>query len=531
MQENQVHSGVGPASPQPLRVVIVYKRDAYPDEALMRLIAERVEQSGHAVFIDRHLTLGVEWAKEIEREIRQADAIIPLLSAEAAGSEMLGYELEMARDAARERHGRPQLLPIRVNYTGPLVEPMAGILDAIQYLLWESANDSEGVVTELLDALGRLPVSEPAAGNPPPQGRRFTPPPKPAPAAAPLRPSSMPAVFESVGGAVPLRSEFYLPRPSDGELHAAIARQDSIVLIKGARQMGKTSLLARGLEQARGQGMRVAFTDFQKLNAAQLENVNGFYLTLAESLADQLRLAKLPAETWDERRGPNVNFERYLRREVLAGLEAPLVWGLDEVDRLFGSVFSSEVFGLFRSWHNERALDPACPWAGLTLTIAYATEAHLFIADLNQSPFNVGTRLTVEDFTPLQTAELNRRYGHPLKTDSELNRFTHWVGGHPYLVRRGLHELSANQVSLESFESLASRDEGFYGDHLRRILVLLVKDSALTEIARGVLRGEPCPTPESFYRLRSAGVIVGATPAEARPRCRLYATYLKRHLA
>ena len=72
------------------------------------------------------------------------------------------------------------------------------------------------------------------------------------------------------------------------------------------------------------------------------------------------------------------------------------------------------MFGLFRSWNNERLLDPSGSWSRFTLVIAYATEAHLFITDVNQSPFNVGTRLTLEDFTREQVAELNRRYGSPL---------------------------------------------------------------------------------------------------------------------
>ncbi len=69
-----------------------------------------------------------------------------------------------------------------------------------------------------------------------------------------------------------------------------------------------------------------------------------------------------------------------------------------------------------------------------------------------------------------------------------------------------------------------------FGDHLRRILVLLAKDTALTDVVRGLLRGENCPTPESFYRLRSAGVIVGNSQTEVQIRCKVYAAYLKRHL-
>ena len=156
--------------------------------------------------------------------------------------------------------------------------------------------------------------------------------------------------------------------------------------------MGKTSLLARGMQFAREQGHRSAATDLQKFNAENFKSVDRLYRTIAESIADQLELEADPTSSWDSRRGPNANLERFLRREVLGKLQKPLFWGLDEVDRLFVTPFGSEVFGLIRSWHNERALDPSGPWSNLTIAIAYATEAHLFITDINQSPFNVGTR-------------------------------------------------------------------------------------------------------------------------------------------
>ena len=106
---------------------------------------------------------------------------------------------------------------------------------------------------------------------------------------------------------------------------------------------------------------------------------------------------------------PGINFERFLRREVLSKIDRQIVWGLDEVDRLFSCAFGSDIFGLFRSWHNKRALDPAGPWQHLTLVIAYATEAHLFITDLNQSPFNVGTRLARDGCARLGHGEIGRR--------------------------------------------------------------------------------------------------------------------------
>jgi len=336
--------------------------------------------------------------------------------------------------------------------------------------------------------------------------------------------------LEPVGGAVPLNSQFYIVRPTDAEFWAAVARQDSIVLVKGARQVGKTSLLARNLQQAREAGARVALTDFQHLNASHLVSVEAFFLMLAKSIADQLELAVLPNQVWDAELSPGMNFTRYLRREVLGQSSAPLVWGLDEVDRLFTCAFGSEVFGLFRSWHNARSLDPAGPWQRLTLAMAYATEAHLFITDMYQSPFNVGTRLLLEDFTREQVSELNRRYGSPLRDAAEVERYFRLVGGHPYLVRCGLHEMAARGITLTALEAQADHDEGPFGDHLRRLLISLAQDAALCDVVRGVLQGQGCPTAESFYRLRSGGVILGDAAREVRLRCQLYAIYLGRHL-
>ena len=92
------------------------------------------------------------------------------------------------------------------------------------------------------------------------------------------------------------------------------------------------------------------------------------------------------------------------------------------------------------------------------------------------------------------------------------------------------HELVTHGLDLAALEAQADHDEGLFGDHLRRLLVSLTQDPALSDVVRGVLQGQPCPTPESFYRLRSAGLMLGDSARDVRPRCQLYATYLERHL-
>ncbi len=342
-----------------------------------------------------------------------------------------------------------------------------------------------------------------------------------------LHPSSFP--LDADGGAVPLNSPFYILHDTDANFAQAITRQDSIVLVKGARQVGKTSLLARGLQTARQNGSRVVMTDFDSLSQTTLGSSDALYRELAQEMADQLALDTDPEAHWNPNRSANRNLERFLCNVALAASDTPLVWGLDEVDRLFTLPCGNEVFGLFRSWHNRRALDPDGPWSRLTLAIAYATEAHLFIQDLNQSPFNVGTRLQLDDFTPDQLADLNRRYGSPL-SEWEVSRFYDLIGGHPYLARRGYDTMVTRQLPLDALEAEADQENGPFGEHLRRMLAALSRAPELKEAVRALSLGQRCATPETFYRLRAAGVLTGASLEEARFRCRLYAIFLARHL-
>lgn len=532
-----------PAPRSSVRVVLVARGQAEPDRHLVAHLERELTARAHRVFVDRSSAFGLDWAKDIEKQIRTADAVVALISQSALQSEMMHYEIEIAQEASQRQEGRPRLIPVRLGEIAGTTDALNTLLEGPTTLVYGSAADVAPLTANLLGQLDKIAADSlvpPPPPTPTPGPLRLTvrPAGKPrvtvlssatSPAAAPVQ-AGRPLQLEAPGGAVPLDSEFYVMRPPDSELRNALIRGDSIILIKGARQMGKTSLLARGLQQARERGAKIVLTDFQKFNTSHLESPDALYFTLAESIAEQLSLDALPQDNWDERRGANVNFERYLRRSVLAKMNAPLVWGLDEVDRLFTCPFGSEVFGLFRSWHNERALDPSGPWAGLTLAIAYATEAFLFITDMNQSPFNVGTRLALDDFNVQQVEDLNRRYGSPLKDTEQIARFFRLLNGQPYLVRRGLHEMVEHHLTLEQLETMADRDEGIYGDHLRRILISLAKDQALCDELREILRLQPCPTPDAFYRLRSAGIITGNSQQDCKLRCQIYATYLARHL-
>lgn len=337
--------------------------------------------------------------------------------------------------------------------------------------------------------------------------------------------------IEAPGGAMSVGSRFYVERPIDRDFHAALARRDGTILINGPRQVGKSSLMARGIEQGRQAGLRVVTTDFQRLNAESLGSIDTFYRAILRSFQRKLSLATRPGDYWDVQLSPNENFEGYLQDIVLTEGAPPLIWCIDEADRIFDRGYRASVFGLLRSWHNARAEGAHSPWSRFLLVMAYSTEAHLFIPNLNQSPFNVGTKVTLEDFSPEQIQELNLQHGSPISSGEEVAQLFALVGGHPYLVRLCFYEIKAHGLSIADLVAEADQDFGLFRDHLEHLCGAVMQDAQLATGVRSLLGGEARLSQTDFVRLRSAGVMTGKSFASARLRCGLYARYFTRRLS
>jgi hypothetical protein len=158
-----------------IRVVLLYKRNVPADDHVLHLLETELGAREYKVWIDRNLSLGVEWANEIERQIRTAHAVIPLLSETSIRSEMMGFEIENAHEAAQQQQGRPRLFPIRIAYEGPLPDPLAGILDPIQYIVWQNPADDQRVPKRPFGSFQPKGFASPR-GLSPPRRRRLLPP-------------------------------------------------------------------------------------------------------------------------------------------------------------------------------------------------------------------------------------------------------------------------------------------------------------------------------------------------------------------
>lgn len=290
--------------------------------------------------------------------------------------------------------------------------------------------------------------------------------------------------------------------------------------------MGKSSLLARAYGDTKTADQKALYLDFQLIDVQELESLATLLKYFARKIARQFKPIVKPEDLWDASLGSKENLTDYLEEAILSKSQVLIL--LDEVDLLFDLSYRDQFFATIRAWHNLRATREV--WNNLNIIIAHSTEPYLWIQNINQSPFNVGQQIILDDFNPEQVEELNTKYGGVLKTSGEVEALMNLLGGHPFLIRLALFNLSHSQLSLMQLQKVATDEAGPFGDHLRRYIWSLRNNQGLKGVLQNVLRCNMCDDEANFQRLKASGLVKGETRHSLQMRCQLYEDYFKKHL-
>ena len=539
-----VPSSVQPVAPSSQsgvrsRIFISYKRGVEPDEPIAREVYEALSEE-HEVFLDQTMPVGAPWAERIEQALQQSDFLIILLSEQSVHSEMVLGEVETAH-RLMNASGRPMILPVRLGYREPFVYPLSAYLNPINWALWESPADTPGLLAELKRAIAGAGLSinsdsakrditfAPAeSGTTDSATEQVIPRPQPSAQPVKIQSPAQPLTLEPAEGTMDPESQLYVQRDCDDIAQATIQRKGVTLTIKGPRQMGKSSLLMQVIDGAMKAGKQVVFLDFQLFDQDVLKSADTFYPQFCRSMVEQLGLPDKVAEHWQGSSGNVRCCTNYMQTQILQAVGEPLVLAMDEVDRMFDADYRSDFFSMLRNWHNNRALPMYRIWKQFDLALVTATEPYHLIANLNQSPFNVGEVLLLSDFSAAQVTDLNRRHGNVL-TAEEAQALMALLNGHPYLVRRALYLIARRQLSVAALFAQADADNGPFGDHLRYHLFRIYDNQELAQGLLQVIRSGLCPD-ERIVRLLSAAGLVRRENERVMPRCQLYADYFGRHL-
>jgi len=250
--------------------------------------------------------------------------------------------------------------------------------------------------------------------------------------------------FYVAGGTLRHDAPSYVERRADKDLHDNLTRGQFCYVLT-ARQMGKSSLMARTASKLRQAGVVVVTITLTEIG--QNVSVEQWYSSLMILTGRQIGLEGEMIELWREHLllSPMQRWLSALRRVALARGSERLVIFLDEVDVTRSLPFSTdEFFAGIRECYNRRAFDDEMGRLAFCLMgVASPTD---LIRDARLTPFNIGHRIELHDFTAAETAPLARGLGREAKVgDALLERVFYWTEGHPYLTQRLCQAVAENE--------------------------------------------------------------------------------------
>jgi WD40 repeat protein len=241
--------------------------------------------------------------------------------------------------------------------------------------------------------------------------------------------------FYVAGGTMESDAPSYVERQADRELYEALNRGEFCYVLD-SRQMGKSSLMIRAIKRLCQEGAAVAAIDLTR--SGQNLTAQQWYSDLLCQLGEALQLEDELDAFWLERTqlSPLQQWMHALREVVLPQCPGRVVIFIDEIDTVRDLPFATdEFFAAIRECYNRRAQDPE--FHRLTFCLLGVATPSELIENPRTTPFNIGRRIELHDFSEMEAALLAEGLGRSASLAAALlRRVLYWTGGHPYLTQR-----------------------------------------------------------------------------------------------
>jgi tetratricopeptide (TPR) repeat protein len=282
----------------------------------------------------------------------------------------------------------------------------------------------------------------------------------------------------TVGGTVQAGGGIYIKRKADDEL-LELCRQGEFAFILSSRQVGKSSLMVRTAQQLEKENIRSVTIDLSAIGVKV--SSDEWYLGILNEVSTTLNLETDIFAWWTQyaQLGPAQRLTNFFKDILLKEVNEQIVLFFDEIDSTLSIPFSDDFYVALRAVYNARSTIP--DFKRLSFVLVGVAAPSDLISDNKRTPFNIGHRVEVNDFTLAEALPLASGLGE------QAVQFLTWIfqctGGHPYLTQRLCAHLATSKESFnegavaKAVERLFTGEQGKQDNNLQFVRDMLSKRS------------------------------------------------------
>jgi hypothetical protein len=242
----------------------------------------------------------------------------------------------------------------------------------------------------------------------------------------------------------------YVNRSADKQLKRIIEEMQRPGYVLVARQMGKTNLLFNAKRILENKERIFAYVDLSNLYDNERDCYRNIINNIIEPNIDTFGSIEEEIESIRQKNLPPHNEYSRSLRVILNHFKGDLVIILDEIDALKSIEYSDNIFAQIRSNYFSRTNYPV--FERLTYVLSGVIEPTELIKDRNKSPFNIGDKIYLDDFSKDEHNDFIHK--SKLKITKELSEeIYNWTNGNPRLTFDICSEIESFIINDEELDT------------------------------------------------------------------------------